>query len=175
MSRYEKIRDIFWPKGPRPDVWTILDCARDRQVYATVLGSHNNSSCLYSGDISLTLERCAPHLVQLEYDDTHLTRQVLEGGWGQSWGIFLRCDASLERLRRHLRRFLLVKDPGGKRMVFRYYDPRVLRVYLPTCFEDELDQVFGPIDRFWTEAEDPTTLLAFHRPTPALVTDRIDL
>jgi hypothetical protein len=175
MSRYAKIRDTFWPKGPRPDVWAILDCARDHEVYSTVLGSYNNSSCLYAGDISDALERCAPHLVQLEYDDSNLTRRVLEEGWGQSWGIFLRCDASMDKLRRHLRRFLLVQDPGGRRLVFRYYDPRVLRAYLPTCFTGELDEVFGPIERLWTEADEPSSMLAFSRQARALVTDRINL
>jgi hypothetical protein len=48
-------------------------------------------------------------------------------------------------------------------MVFRYYDPRVLRVYLPTCNAEELATVFGPIETFWTEGSDPATLLEFHR------------
>jgi hypothetical protein len=29
----------------------------------------------------------------------------------------------------------------GNRLVFRYYDPRVLRVYLPTCTPDELNVI----------------------------------
>jgi hypothetical protein len=175
MSRYLKIREVFWPKGPRPDVWAILDCARHPDVFGALLDSHNNSACLYAGDISDKLERCAPHLVQLEYDDSSLTRRVIEEAWGQSWGIFLRCDASIDRLRRHLRQFLLVKDPGGRRLVFRYYDPRVLRVYLPTCFSGELDEVFGPVEKFWMEAEEPSSMLEFQRHANALVRNRIDL
>jgi len=46
-------------------------------------------------------------------------------------------------------------------MVFRYYDPRVLRVYLPTCVRSELRTVFGPIERFWTEGENPDKMLEF--------------
>jgi len=113
--------------------------------------------------------------VQLEYDDSRLTRHVLEEAWGQRWGLFLRCDASMDKLRRHLRRFLLVKDPGGRRLVFRYYDPRVLRVYLPTCFAGELQEVFGPVESFWTEAEEPSSMLQFRRQANALVKDQIDL
>ncbi len=30
-------------------------------------------------------------------------------------------------------------------LVFRYYDPRVLRVYLPTCSPAEFARFFGPI------------------------------
>jgi hypothetical protein len=46
-------------------------------------------------------------------------------------------------------------------MLFRYYDPRVLRVYLPTCVTSELRTVFGPIDCFWTEAERSEKMLEF--------------
>lgn len=38
--------------------------------------------------------------------------------------------------------------------MFRYYDPRVLRVYLPTCRPDELRTVFGPIRSYLVEGED---------------------
>jgi hypothetical protein len=46
-------------------------------------------------------------------------------------------------------------------MVFRYYDPRVLRVYLPTCVTVELRTVFGPIECFWMEGESPEKMLEF--------------
>lgn len=38
---------------------------------------------------------------------------------------------------------------------------RVLRVYLSTCLTRELQTVFGPIDRFLVEGEDPATLIQF--------------
>jgi hypothetical protein len=56
---------------------------------------------------------------------------------------------------------LIVRDPSGNRLVFRYYDPRVLRVYLPTCYIGELGTVFGPINRFWTESDDREDMLEF--------------
>jgi hypothetical protein len=46
-------------------------------------------------------------------------------------------------------------------MVFRYYDPRVLRAYLPTCSIGELRTVFGPIECFWMEDKSPGTALEF--------------
>ena len=45
--------------------------------------------------------------------------------------------------------------------MFRYYDPRVLRVYLPTCTPDELEMLFGPIERFWMESNAAGTVLDF--------------
>ncbi len=46
-------------------------------------------------------------------------------------------------------------------MIFRYYDPRVLRVYLPTCLAPELRTVFGPVRRFLLESEDPALMLEY--------------
>ncbi len=109
--------------------------------------------------------------------DDHLhrsTRDILSNAWGNSWGVFLKCDSSLQKLRRHLRGFLVVRGPRG-RLVFRYYDPRVLRVYLPTCTTEELAAVFGPIQSFWMEGDSPETLLQFSFDKRRLVTTTVPL
>ena len=81
---------------------------------------------------------------------------------GQAWGIFLRSDDLLRTLRRHLRTFLRVKDESGRFLLFRYYDPRVLRIYLPTCHEGELKTVFGSsIIKFHMEGRNPASIVSF--------------
>ena len=60
-------------------------------------------------------------------------------------------------------------------LVFRYYDPRVLRPYLPTCTETELDFVFGPVQRFLVEAEGGAAAVAYHREGGHLVTDNLSV
>jgi hypothetical protein len=154
------IEEVLWPRGEKRDVWMILDAARDRAAFRMLLECGLEYSCLYSGTIPPALEIVAPYLVQLEYQDRS-TRRFLEQGWGNSWDILLKCDSGLPKLRRHLRQFLVVRDPQGKRLVFRYYDPRVLRVYLPTCSTEELRTVFGPIQCFWTEGKIPENMLEF--------------
>lgn len=154
------IETQFWPKGLRRDIWMIVDAARDRHIYGLLLDSYFEYSCLYSGTLAPELELAAPYLVQLEFEERY-TRRLIERAWGRSWGIFLRCDTSLESLRRHLRTLLIVRGPDGRRLAFRYYDPRVLRDYLPTCLPDELRAVFGPIECFWTEDVSPEVLLRF--------------
>lgn len=131
-------------------MWMVLDGARDTRVFETLLESGFLSSCLYAGFIPRALEASVPYLVQLEYDDKQ-TRRLLERAWGNSWGVLLRCDTRLEALRKHLRSFLTVRNPKGERFLFRYYDPRVLRVYLPSCTGEELRTFFGPIEQVWTE------------------------
>lgn len=159
-EQLRRMEECFWPRGERRDIWLILDAARDPKVFRMLLACHLDYACLYSGALPPELEVAAPYLVQLTYDYRD-SRRFLQEAWGNQWGVFLRSDTSLEKLRRHLRRFLVVRDPSGNRLMFRYYDPRVLRVYLPTCNEDELNRVFGPIECFWTEGKNTENMLEF--------------
>jgi len=156
----EQIRERLWPAGPTRDVWAILDGARNKSIYWMVRHSFLESTCLFSGDLSSELEQAAPYLIQLDRDD-ELVEQLVERGWADNWGVFFKSGTSLNKLRRHLREFLRVRDTSGKRLLFRYYDPRVLRIYLPTCTTTELRTVFGPIETFWAVAEDPSVMLDF--------------
>jgi hypothetical protein len=168
------IKRQLWPRAAGRDVWMIVDGARDRRIYGTLLDSYLNYSCLYHGDLAPELELVAPYLVQLEYDDSYSIK-LIDRAWGNSWGIFLKCDSSMETLRRHLRTLLSVRDQKGALLLFRYYDPRVLRVYLPTCWPEELKTVYGPIDRFWMEDENPETLLEFRTERGKLLRNEIPL
>jgi hypothetical protein len=152
----------------------IVDGARDRRIFGTLLDSYLNYSCLYHGDIAPELELVAPYLVQLEYDDPYSIK-LIERAWGNAWGIFLKCDSGMETLRRHLRTLLTVRDPKGDLLLFRYYDPRVFRVYLPTCWPEEVKTVYGPIDRFWIEDENPETMLEFRNEHGRLLQKEIPL
>ena len=150
----------LWPRGMSRDMWMIVDSARDRRIFPMLLECHLEYSCLYAGPLHPALEIVAPYLVQLDYDYRD-TRRFLRESWRNSWGVFIRCDTGMDRLRRHLREFLIVKDASGRRLLFRYYDPRVFRMYLPTCNSEEARTVFGPIDAFLMEDEAPGRLLHF--------------
>jgi hypothetical protein len=146
-----RILRALWPDGEqsRLGVWAILDCARDPKIYLALLESRLEFRCLYSGKLPWALEMVAPQLVEL-LPDHRLTARLLDDGWGRAWGVFLRLDDP-STLRHHLRRFLQVRDETGRRLLFRYYDPRVLRTYLPTCTAEELALIFGPVDGWIAE------------------------
>jgi hypothetical protein len=158
----EAILNHLWPPGHRRwiKICAVLDGARDERIFRAVNTTNLEKFCLYAGRLPFAIQEVAPHLVVLEREDK-LTRLLLEEGWGQSWGIFVRTENPLPTLRRHLRTFLKVKDETGRRMMFRWYDPRVLRVYLPTCIPDELRLVFGPVDNYCMESQLPATLLDY--------------
>lgn len=165
----------LWPKGFRRDLWMIVDAARDPRIFRMLLECFSSKpTCLFSGDLAPELVIAAPYLVQLEYDDAK-TRRFITHAWGNNWGVFLRCDTGVDKLRGHLRGFLLVRDSSGNRLIFRYYDPRILRVYLPTCTDEELRTVFGPIECFWMENESSGTFLEFGFDRMQLVSKELSL
>jgi hypothetical protein len=152
-SRVDHVIETLWPPGlPKgTSVWAILDAARDERVYPALRQSKLEYICLYSGKLPDALQRAAPYIVELA-PTYSFTRPLLEMGWGNSWGVFLRIEDP-RNLRHHLRSFLRVQDESGRMLVFRYYDPRVLRTYLPTCETHELKSVFGPISSYLMEGE----------------------
>ena len=57
----------------------------------------------------------------------------------------------------------MVKSPSGKQVYFRFYDPTVLRLFLPTCLSKEIEEFFGPVKQILMEADDPKMALHFVR------------
>jgi hypothetical protein len=159
----EGIIERLWPGDTTEmGVYVILDTARDERVYDAVMSSRTDWACLYSGNIHRELAKVAPYLVKLRKEHFFIN-SLLRDGWGESWGIFLRSAAGLDELRKHFHGLLTVQDEAGNKIIFRYYDPRVFRVYLPTCNSSELKTVFGPADAFLMEARDSSVLLEFRR------------
>lgn len=171
----EQILQALWPEGAKSKlgVWAILDCARDPKIYLALLESKLEFRCLYSGKLPRELEMVAPHLVEL-LPNSRLTQRWLDEGWGQSWGVLLRIDDAAN-LRHHLRKFLKVRTEDGRTLHFRYYDPRVLRAYLPTCLPGELKQLFGPIGAWLMEGEVGDSILEFAIRSDRLMTRRTEL
>ncbi len=110
--------------------------------------------CLYRGELEPDMAEVAPYLISLGMKE-EFTRWVIAEGWGRHWGVFAVSRGDIRSLRTHFRKFLMVHDSDGKPLYFRYYDPRVLKVYLPTCTADELKTFFGPVQTFLMEDKDP--------------------
>ena len=116
--------------------------------------------CLYRQEMEPDVAEVAPYVVQLK-SGAAFTRWILEDGWDGHWGIFAVSIAGLRVVRDHLRKIVTVRNEDGKEMYFRYYDPRVLRVYLPTCQDLELKTMFGPVSQYLAENDEPGTLVRF--------------
>lgn len=162
----DELQARLWPHGDRPEddqVHAIVDGARDPRIVDLLLRTGLEYSCLFAGRMSPALRAAAPYIVHLA-PDVNFTRQFFAQGWGNSWGVLTvaPADVTLPLLRRHLRTLLRVQDEAGRKLLFRFYDPRVLRVFLPTCTQEETLRVFGPIHAFVTESTEPGSSVRWH-------------
>jgi hypothetical protein len=146
-------------QAPR-ETYAILDAARDDSIYQKIAPLDTEDFCLYRGDKAIELATVAPYLLNLKREDS-FTEWLFVSGWGKSWGIFLQSSAPFKELHRHFRKFLMVYDEEGTPLYFRYYDPRVLRVYLPTCNESELQILFDPVIHYYVEGKEINQLIKF--------------
>lgn len=169
-----QLRDLLLRDLLRDDanLFVVLDGASVPNLPMQLYSLEPEFLCLYRGQLDPDLAEVAPYLVRLERD-SDFTDWVLREGWGNHWGIFLGTSADLRTLRGHFRRFLIVYDSTGKPMYFRYYDPRVLRAYLPTCQPNELAELFGPVDSYLAEDEHPGQCLRFRLEGQVLGTERV--
>jgi hypothetical protein len=141
-------------------LFALLDAARSPRVLELLRGSGEEHQSLYEGPKGEELADWAPYAVRLPAPSRLLETLVREG-WGESWGIYFTSRKTLAEVRKHFRHFLMVKLAEGRDAYFRFYDPRVLRVYLPSCNTAEAAQFFGPVRDYLMEAKESDTLLQF--------------
>ena len=158
--RQPRLQDLL-AKDFQP-LYALLDAAREPSVLKVIYESKEEFQSLYEGAQGQQLAHFAPYLIRIP-QSSQLIHTLAQQAWSKSWGVFVTCDKPLKELRIHFRHFLNVKLPDGSTVYFRYYDPRVLRLFLPTCLPEETDQFFGPVKQFLMEAEDPATALHFIR------------
>ena len=149
---------LFREEGAK--VYAVLDGASIESLLQMFFKFEPEYLCLYQGDLEPDMAEVAPYLVRLDRDSA-FTDWLFETGWGNHYGIFAVAFSDLKQTRQHFRKFLTVYDSKGKPMLFRYYDPRVLRVYLPTCNAQELEQFFGSLEFFFLEDAESKTALKF--------------
>ncbi|WP_437959659.1 DUF4123 domain-containing protein [Sorangium sp. So ce119] len=144
----------------RSPLFAVLDAARDPRIRLLLVEAGEQTASLYAGFQGELLADVGPTLVHLPREST-LLDALIDSGWGDGWGVFLTSNRPFGDVRKHLRRFLLVESGTGKQQYFRFYDPRVLRGFLPTCGPRKIEALFEEIEAFAMEAEDPGKLLRF--------------
>lgn len=152
LPNHRPLHSILFPNDGA-ETYALIDGASCETLLPQLDQSEPEHTCLYAGELAPDLEEVAPYLIHLRPHHP-FTQWLLEHCPGRNWGIFARSQSSLRALRKHFRTFLLVKNPAGKTLYFRYYDPRVLRIFLPTCDSSELTNIFGPVSRYILEGPD---------------------
>jgi hypothetical protein len=159
----------FSGAGRDPELYALLDAARDPGIYRGLRGfaATEEIAGLYQGPTAEELAAVAPYLVRLG-PRTDVFDWLWDKGCGRSWGIFLWSAVGLEGVRAHLRKLTKVRTEDGKVLLFRFYDPRVLSVFLPTCAPDQIEEMFGPVMRLFAETPDGAAIVEFTHSTGVL-------
>ncbi len=137
----------------------IVDAARDPRLFALATKSSQHV-CLFAGDLHPAIAGVAPYLCTVGEDDPLLAAWRTEG-WGRSWGILFTSTATLKDLRQQFRKYLQAMLPDGQIVLFRFYDPRVWRTYIPTCSPDQLAGWFQLVSEYAVETPDGTATLRY--------------
>jgi Domain of unknown function (DUF4123) len=165
-SAFAFLREV----AERGALFAVLDAARTERIVPLLHTAADEFDSLYQGIQAQTMADGAPYLVRFAKESRLLRRLVFEG-WGQSWGSYLESRAPLRELRSHFRRLLMVtRESNGQPMYFRFYDPRVLRTFLPTCALRQKEQIFGEVEAFLVAGRDSELVRFAAHEAPAVLT-----
>lgn len=132
--------------------YVLLDAARLLGKLEKAQELNKEYICLYREKGESYLSQVAPYL--FPYSENTEFADWLKEGIGESWGIFVKSSYSIEELFKHFRQFLMVKTEEGQELYFRFYDPRVLSIFLPTCDNKQLSLLFNKVQSFIVEVEE---------------------
>ncbi|QXE87783.1 DUF4123 domain-containing protein [Geomonas nitrogeniifigens] len=166
----QRLNELLFSTG-HSSVFGILDGAMVPDLPDILSSFAPQYFCLMRGPLQPDLAQVAPYLVYLRRG-CPFTDWLLAKGWGRHWGIYGGSNGSMMELRKHFRRLFHVSDETGKAYYFRFYDPSVLRNYLPRCTDEETAEFFGPLEWIVAEENDPGTARKFFLTDTASRDDR---
>ena len=168
----DKLREILLIENTK--LYCVLDGASVPDLPKRLFDSDLPNYCLFRGDLTPDVVHMAPYVVQLKRN-REFTDWVLSEGIGKNWGVCVHCRHSISELRRHFRSLIYVHDENGNPLIFRFYDPRVLRTFFPTCNPGEIKSIFGKIETFFVESEEDESIVSYKVKDNALTEKVIDL
>ncbi|WP_428034722.1 DUF4123 domain-containing protein [Amphritea sp.] len=127
--------------------YAVIDGAQVSELQAKLSASKHSYVCLWSGELDSDLKQVAPYLVQLKRD-SNFTLWLLENGWANNWNIFVSAKSSIKMVRKHLRKFLTVVTDDGETLIFRFYDPRIMKAFMRNIDGQQSQQLFQDIVAF---------------------------
>ena len=160
QSQLENVICAPPPANVPGDVYAILDGAVVRQLPDYLEENDANFACLFRGETDPLVLTRAPYLVRIKPGDP-LFAWILREGWGRNWGMFAGAphDTPFEAVLEHFREFLQVRLPDGRIVYFRFYDPRVQRLFLKSCDAAQAALLFAVPTAWGCESEDGSALL----------------
>ena len=134
--------------------FVLLDAARMGAEIDTAKALNPDFISLFRGKNEEPLDLVAPFLFPFN-PLSEFANWFLKTGWGNSWGVLFTSPAEINVLVKHFQLKLFVKTRDRGAFYFRFYDPRVLRVFIPACDQQQLQDFLSPVHCFICEADDP--------------------
>ena len=129
------------------NVYAVIDGAACPDLRFKIYDWEPKSHCLWRGELAPDMQEVAPYLVQLEQTSS-FTDWLLEKGWANNWNIFVESPLEDDVFQQQIRKLLTVESPEGKPLMFRFYDPRVLKMYTETMTNEQAPDFFAGVLRF---------------------------
>ncbi len=147
-------------------IYGVVDAATDKELaFAAPRRFGQTIHWLFEDGSGEHMLEVAPYLVPIAFRTTYPYNgsgylDMWAERLGSNAGILLITSADTDALLSHLQGLFHATDDEDHRYFFRFYDPRVLRVYLPTCRGADTREFFGPVRRILCEADSPGGMLA---------------
>jgi hypothetical protein len=136
---------------PNHHAYAIVDGAAVPELLPMIAGYSISYRCLFQGELTPQLAASSPYLIKLQ-SFTNVTEWLMSAqGTHQQIFALLPDALEFEAVYKHFRTFLRVRDPNNKMLYFRFYDPRVLTKFLPSCTPEQLQTLFGPVKAYLAE------------------------
>ena len=163
------------PDGER-SLYAIIDAGRDPYVIPHMLEAMaSNVECLFKGNAKKDLGDQTAWIAEIDRHE-RLLEWLIEEGWSKRQALFALSDLPLKRFATHLRKFTKVIDADGIEHFFRFYDPQVLRQYLPVFDQKQHDLFFRGITACFVEDNrDPAMILRYRSEDGALVSEAVEI
>lgn len=168
----KKLEETLFPR--RTKTYCILDGAAIKDVPGRLYEMAPLHECLLRGELSPDMVHMAPYVaLMVEGDD--FSNWVIENAMGKNGSLFLNTRFSITEMRSHFRSLISVHTEDGRPLLFRFYDPRVFRKFLPTCDAEQVTTFFGKVDRFLVDSDEPDILLEYSNKEGELSVKELDL
>lgn len=100
---------------------------------------------LYERTRYAELAEAGPALIATDHGS--LLSQHFKEHWAASAGVTLTSRAPKDELIQHLTSLVHASVSGGVSVLFRYYDPRILYLWLTDIDDDQRDTILGPVEQ----------------------------
>jgi hypothetical protein len=164
IAEEKTVADFLWNQTESNicNLYAIVDSALNEEIFRYFLISNIRYRSLYQGTVDQQSWGVSGFLVECK-KESELFKWMTTKAWGNSCSVFFTSRSSFDDLFKHFQKFNRVYLEDDEVVLFRYYDPRVLRIYLPTCNRYEIETFFGEINSFLVESYNPGEIMIFRK------------